>query len=157
MTRIFTFILSVVFCFMAAAKTSNEVIRDIRANNKAFTIRLNRLAIALLPGLRDGIWKSAASNIHSGTIVMVDGGDEDTKKKFLKSVSQLDTCTYQSLVSVNDADGEAVQMFGRMKNENIRELLIVVASDGDCTLIRLKGKITKAGIKNLIGIKNRNK
>ena len=40
----------------ATAKTSNEVIRDIRSNNKTVTIRFNRLTAMLLPGMRDGIW-----------------------------------------------------------------------------------------------------
>ena len=40
-------------CLAGTAKTSNEVIRDIRTNNKALTIRFNKLMMALLPDLKD--------------------------------------------------------------------------------------------------------
>ena len=128
-------------CLAGTAKTSNEVIRDIRTNNKALTIRFNKLMMALLPDLKDE---------SSGTIVTVEDGGEKARRSFLESVSELDTCKYQPFVSVNDEDGETVQIFGRMKKGYIREVLVVVASDDDCTLIRLKGKLTQEDIREII-------
>ena len=151
MKRIFALIVfAAVLCTMGTAKTSNEVIREIRTNNKAFTIRFNKLIMALLPGLKDGAFSEAMGHIRSGTIVTVEDGGEKAKRSFMKSVSELDTCVYQPLVIVNDEDGETVRIFGRMKKESIREVLLVVTSDEDCTLIRLKGKLTKKDIRKMI-------
>ncbi len=137
----------------AAAKTSNEVIRDIRADGKAFTVRLNRLTMALLPGLADGALKGAMHHIRSGTIVTIDGGGEASKRKFLECVAQLDTCVYLPLARVCDEDG-TVQLFGRMKNGSIRELLVAVADGDDCTLVRLKGRLTQEDVQRILGNKD---
>lgn len=102
-------------CLTGTAKTSNEVIRDIRANNKALTIRFNKLMMALLPDLNDEAFGEAMGHISSGTIVTVEDGGEKARRSFMESVSELDTCKYQPFVSVNDEDGETVQIFGRMK------------------------------------------
>ena len=110
--------LAATLCLAAAAKTSNEVIRDIRADGKAFTVRLNR-----------------------------------SKRKFLECVAQLDTCVYLPLARVCDEDG-TVQLFGRMKNGSIRELLVAVADGDDCTLVRLKGKLTQEDVQRMVGNKN---
>ena len=136
-------------CLADTAKTSNEVIRDIRTNNKALTIRFNKLMMALLPDLKDEFGE-AMGHISSGTIVTVEDGGEKARRSFMESVSELDTCKYQPFVSVNDEDGETVQIFGRMKKGYIREVLVVVASDDDCALIRLKGKLTQEDIREII-------
>ena len=151
MKRIFALIMfAAAFCITGTAKTSNEVIRDIRTNNKALTIRFNKLMMALLPDLKDEAFGEAMGHISSGTIVTVEDGGEKARRSFLESVSELDTCKYQPFVSVNDEDGETVQIFGRMKKGYIREVLVVVASDDDCTLIRLKGKLTQEDIRKIV-------
>lgn len=154
MKRTFTLImLAATLSLAAAAKTSNEVIRDIRADGKAFTVRLNRLTMALLPGLADGALKGAMHHIRSGTIVTIDGGGEASKRKFLECVAQLDTCVYLPLARVCDEDG-TVQLFGRMKNGSIRELLVAVADGDDCTLVRLKGRLTQEDVQRILGNKD---
>lgn len=145
--------LAATLCLTAAAKTSNEVIRDIRTDDKAFTVRLNWLTKTLLPGLADGALKGAMHHIRSGTIVTIDDGGEASKRKFLECVAQLDTCVYLPLARVCDEE-ETVQLFGRMKNGSIRELLVAVADDADCTLVRLKGRFTKEDVQRMLGNKN---
>ena len=75
----------------ATAKTSNEVIRDIRSNNKTVTIRFNRLTAMLLPGMRDGIWTKAMRHVRSGTIVTTEDGGEAARQSFAECVARLDT------------------------------------------------------------------
>ena len=153
MKRTFALImLAATLCLAAAAKTSNEVIRDIRADDKAFTVRLNWLTTTLLSGFADGALKGAMHHIRSGTIVTIDDGREASKRKFLECVAQLDTCVYLPLARICDEDG-AVQLFGRMKNGSIRELLVAVADDADCTLVRLKGRFTKEDVQRMLGNK----
>ena len=144
--------LAATLCLAAAAKTSNEVIRDIRTDDKAFTVRLNWLTKTLLPGLADGALKGAMHHIRSGTIVTIDDG-EASKRKFLECVAQLDTCVYLPLARVCDEE-ETVQLFGRMKNGSIRELLVAVADGDDCTLVRLKGRFTKEDVQRMLGNKD---
>ena len=49
---------------------------------------------------------------------------------------------YETLVQVND-EGEKVRILAKSKNDVIRELLIVCTGNGDCTLVQLKGKVSK--------------
>lgn len=140
----------------ATAKTSNEVIRDIRSNNKTVTIRFNRLTAMLLPGMRDGIWTKAMRHVRSGTIVTTEDGGEAARLSFAECVARLDTAVYRPLARVNDENGETMQLIGRMKNDCIRELLIVVTGCDDCTLIQLKGKLTRRDIQKMMTDKTDN-
>lgn len=140
----------------ATAKTSNEVIRDIRSNNKTVTIRFNRPTAMLLPGMRDGIWTKAMRHVRSGTIVTTEDGGEAARQSFAECVARLDNAVYRPLARVNDEDGETMQLIGRMKNDCIRELLIVVTGCDDCTLIRLKGKLTRRDIQRMMTDKTDN-
>lgn len=69
-----------------------------------------------------------------------------------KSICELDPDTYQTLTSVTD-DDETVQLIGKIRNDTVKELLIVVTDGGDATLIRLKGNFTKSDIQNIIDYK----
>ena len=90
------------------------------------------------------------------------GNDSDAKlaRKF-KSIRILDleACStsinaqrikdYETLVQVND-EGEKVHILAKSKNDVIRELLIVCTGNGDCTLVQLKGKVSKEKIAKLL-------
>ena len=85
------------------------------------------------------------------------GNDSDAKlaRKF-KSIRILDleACSqrikdYETLVHVND-EGEKVHILAKSKNDVIRELLIVCTGNGDCTLVQLKGKVSKEKIAKLL-------
>ena len=56
---------------------------------------------------------------------------------------------YETLVQVND-EGEKVHILAKSKNDVIRELLIVCTGNGDCTLVQLKGKVSKEKIAKLL-------
>jgi hypothetical protein len=56
---------------------------------------------------------------------------------------------YQELIRIND-EGEKVHILAKSKNDVIRELLIVCTGNGDCTLVQLKGKVSKEKIAKLL-------
>ncbi len=152
MKKVLTFIISTALCLSVSAKTSNEVMRDIRHNNKTITIRFNKLTLAMIPDLHDDLWRPALRHIHSGTIIVIECEDGNAGKSIQKSICELDPDTYQTLTSVTD-DDETVQLIGKIRNDTVKELLIVVTDGGDATLIRLKGNFTKSDIQNIIDYK----
>ena len=54
-------------------------------------------------------------------------------------------------------DGERIHIQMRMKKEVIRELLIAIIEDDECSLIQVNGKIRKQDIAQLINDQTTNK
>lgn len=149
MKKFLTFMIFTALCLFVSAKTSNEVMRDIRHNNKTMTIRFNKLMLAMMPDLHDDLWKPALRHIRSGTIIIIDDEDDDAGKSIQKSIDELDDDTYQALTSIT-YDDETVQLIGKIRNDTVKELLIVITDGGDGILIRLKGNLTKDDIQKII-------
>ena len=76
------------------------------------------------------------------------------KERFSKKINAQRIKDYETLVQVND-EGEKVHILAKSKNDVIRELLIVCTGNGDCTLVQLKGKVSKEKIAKTTG-KRRN-
>ena len=71
------------------------------------------------------------------------------KEKKKKKINAQRIKDYETLVQVND-EGEKVHILAKSKNDVIRELLIVCTGNGDCTLVQLKGKVSKEKIAKLL-------
>ena len=71
------------------------------------------------------------------------------KERFSKKINAQRIKDYETLVQVND-EGEKVHILAKSKNDVIRELLIVCTGNGDCTLVQLKGKVSKEKIAKLL-------
>ena len=71
------------------------------------------------------------------------------KERFSKKINAQRIKGYETLVQVND-EGEKVRILAKSKNDVIRELLIVCTGNGDCTLVQLKGKVSKSKIAKLL-------
>lgn len=71
------------------------------------------------------------------------------KERFGKRVDASNLKGYESLMQVND-DGDKVHLLIKSKKDKIRELLIVCTGNGDCTLVQMKGKVSKEDIARLL-------
>ena len=61
------------------------------------------------------------------------------QERFAAKIEQLKLEGYEPLLVVKD-DGSRVRMWGKMKGEKIKELLIGVSGD-EATLVRIKGNL----------------
>ena len=79
---------------------------------------------------------------------------KNVQERFNKKINAQQIEGYETLVQVND-EGEKVRILAKSKNDVIRELLIVCTGNGDCTLVQMKGKVSKPKNSQTIG-KRRN-
>jgi hypothetical protein len=74
--------------------------------------------------------------------------DEAFKSKFDKAVRSLKDEAYETMLTANE-DGERVKILVKLKDEMIREL-VVVSSGNSQALIRIKGKIKPSDIERVV-------
>lgn len=89
------------------------------------------------------------SRIHSVRVLDLEDCDNDVKKDFIKETRNFNTSGYEPMIHVNDS-GEKVTILTKTKQDIIREMLILVSSPDDYTLVQLKGEINQDDIDNLI-------
>jgi hypothetical protein len=100
--------------------------------------------------------KEIASKIRSAKILDLDECSPDVKQRFSRQFEALSNNGYETLMQMNE-DGERIHIQMRMKKEVIRELLIAIIEDDECSLIQVNGKIRKQDIAQLINDQTTNK
>ena len=100
--------------------------------------------------------KEIASKIRSAKILDLDECSPDVKQRFSRQFEALSNNGYETLMQMNE-DGERIHIQMRMKKEVIRELLIAIIEDDECSLIQVNGKIRKQDIAQLINNQTTNK
>lgn len=90
-----------------------------------------------------------ARKFKSIRILDLEACSTSVKERFSKKINAQRIKDYETLVQVND-EGEKVHILAKSKNDVIRELLIVCTGNGDCTLVQLKGKVSKEKIAKLL-------
>ena len=89
-------------------------------------------------------------------IKVLDLGDCSTevKNRFQQSVKKMNAKGYEELVRAKD-DGEDVRILTKMDKKFIRDVIIAVSGDDDCSLIQLDGKFLLDDIMNIIKEENK--
>lgn len=72
----------------------------------------------------------------------------EVKDNFSKKVKKLKDDKYETLVRSNE-DGENTQVLVKIKDEAIREL-VVITTGSDCCLVRIKGKFKQSDVASLV-------
>lgn len=93
--------------------------------------------------------KEIASKIHSAKVLNLDECSPEVQQRFARHFKALSNNGYETLMQMNE-DGEHIHIQMRMKKEVIRELLIAIMEDGECSLVQVNGKIRKKDIAQLI-------
>lgn len=81
-------------------------------------------------------------------VLNFDSCEQSLKDNVRKAIRSIDDRDYEVLVSVKD-DGEQMKVLSKMKDDHIRELVILSTGD-DPALIRIRGKIKPSDIEELI-------
>ena len=81
-------------------------------------------------------------------VLNFDSCEQSVKDNVRKAIRSIDEREYEILVSVKE-DKEQLKVLSRMKDDYIRELVIVNTGD-DPALIRIRGKIKPSDIQELI-------
>ena len=87
--------------------------------------------------------------ISSVRVLDLEDSPKDVVKRFNEEVENLSLNGYETWMQVRE-DGENVRIMAKMKEDVVRELLVLTTGKGDCALVMVKGKIRKEDIQAVI-------
>lgn len=154
---VFTLLL-VLGCQISLAQNSAALFNEFRREKNAEYVSASPFLMFIgkmfYPYNDEG--KEIASKIRSAKILDLDECSPDVKQRFSRQFEALSNNGYETLMQMNE-DGERIHIQMRMKKEVIRELLIAIIEDDECSLIQVNGKIRKQDIAQLINDQTTNK
>lgn len=126
---------------MSQAQTVNEIFREFRGEEDAVCMKVPWLPIKLIGLFADDGAGQIAARINSVRIMDLSECPAQVQERFAAKMEQLKLEGYEPLLVVKD-DGSSVKMWGQMKGEKIKELLIGVSGDdNEPALICIKGNL----------------
>jgi hypothetical protein len=93
-------------------------------------------------------WFTETMGVHGIEVISLDACDHRTKARFNTAVNKLKDPDYETMIQAN-SKGERVKIMVKIKNETIREL-VIVSSGNDSALIRIKGKIKPSDVEKVV-------
>ena len=124
---------------VSQAQTVNEIFREFRGEEDAVCMKVPWLPIKLIGLFADDGAGQIAARINSVRIMDLSECPAQVQERFAAKMEQLKQEGYEPLLVVKD-DGSSVKMWGQMKGEKIKELLIGVSGDdNEPALICIKG------------------
>lgn len=87
--------------------------------------------------------------VKSIKVLNMEKCNEESKERFKKKTSALTQNGYETLLKVND-EGENVSVLSKIQKEKIKEVLIIVTDENECSLIQIKANLQMEDINRLI-------
>ncbi len=87
--------------------------------------------------------------INSVQVLDLEDSPKNVQERFAKEVKKLKLNGYETWIQVKE-DGKIVKIVAKVKDEMVRELLILQVGDDGCTLVLMKGKIKRNEIQAVI-------
>ena len=87
--------------------------------------------------------------INSVQVLDLEESPKEVQERFAKEVKKLKLNGYETWIQVME-DGETVKIVAKVKDDMVRELLILQAGDDGCALVLMKGKIKRNDIQAAI-------
>lgn len=126
---------------MSQAQTVDGIFREFRGEEDAVCMKVPWLPIKLIGLFADDEAGQIASRINSIRVMDLSDCPTQVQERFAAKMERLKLKGYEPLLVVKD-DGSRVRMWGKMKGEKIKELLIGVSGDdNEPALIRIKGNL----------------
>ena len=126
---------------MSQAQTVDGIIREFRSEEDAVCVKVPWLPVKLVGLFADDEAGRVIRHISSIRVLDLSDCSQQVQERFAAKMEQLKLEGYEPLLVVKD-DGSSVKMWGKMKGEKIKELLIGVSGDdNEPALIRIKGNL----------------
>lgn len=126
---------------MSQAQTVDGIIREFRREEDAVCVRVPWLPVKLVGLFADDEAGRVIRHISSIRVLDLSDCSQQVQERFAAKMEQLKLEGYEPLLVVKD-DGSSVKMWGKIKGEKIKELLIGVSGDdNEPALIRIKGDL----------------
>ncbi len=133
-----------------SAKDGDKLFDEFRKEERAEYQHVPKMLLRM--GSLFGKKDMEGLEISSVKVLSLEDCDEKVKSRFVKELKSLESDGYETLVNVKD-EGDRVRLFGKVKKDVIREMLIFAHTDGgDCAAVLLKGKISMDRIADASGM-----
>lgn len=87
--------------------------------------------------------------INSVRVLDLEESPKNVQERFAKEVDKLKLNGYETWIQAKE-DGETVKIVAKVKDEVVRELLVLQTGEGNCALVMIKGKIKREDIQAVI-------
>ena len=87
--------------------------------------------------------------INSVQVLDLEESPKEVQERFAKEVKKLNLNGYETWIQAKE-DGETVKIVAKVKDDVVRELLILSTGDDNCALVLMKGKIKREDIQAII-------
>ncbi len=138
-----------IVCQTTFAQSTDAIFAEFKKESCAESGCISPLLMAFGRMFMDSDAPKAAKNICSMKVLDLEECPDNVKERFIRRLNDLSREGYETLIQTQQ-DGEKVRIMTKKKNNVIRELLIVCTGQGDCTLIQMNGKIKKENIAELV-------
>lgn len=122
------------------AQTVDGLFREFRGEENATCVNLPWLPLKLLGLFVDDEAGQIVKRISSIRVLEVSDCSREVQERLASKLQTLKMDDYEPLIVVKD-EGSHVRMWGKMKDDAIKELVIGVSDDGDAVLCHIKGKL----------------
>lgn len=155
---VFTLLIMLLGCQASPAQNAATLFDEFRREKNAEYVSVSPflMFIGKMFCNYDGEGKEIASKIHSAKVLDLDGCPPETRQRFARQFESLTHNGYETLMQIND-DGERIHIQMRMEKDVVRELLIAIMEDNECSLVQVNGKIRKQDIARLVNEQTTNK
>ena len=123
------------------AQTVNELFREFRGEENAACVELPWLPLRLLGLFVDDEAGQIVKLISSIRVLEVSDCSREVQDRLASKLQTLKMDDYEPLIVVKD-DDNLVRMWGKMKDETVKELVVGVSGDGDAVLCHIKGRLS---------------
>lgn len=87
--------------------------------------------------------------IDSVTVLDLEESPKEVQERFAKEVKKLDLNGYETWIQAKE-DGQNVKIIAKVKDDVVRELLVLSTGNDNCALVIMKGKIKREDIQAII-------
>ena len=122
------------------AQTVDGLFREFRGEENATCVNLPWLPLKLLGLFADDEAGQIVKRISSIRVLEVSDCSREVQERLASKLQTLKMDDYEPLIVVKD-EGSHVRMWGKMKDDTIKELVIGVSGDGDAVLCYIKGDL----------------
>ena len=122
------------------AQTVDGLFREFRGEENATCVNLPWLPLKLLGLFADDEAGQIVKRISSIRVLELSDCSREVQERLASKLQTLKMDDYEPLIVVKD-EGSHVRMWGKMKDDTIKELVIGVSGDGDAVLCYIKGDL----------------
>ncbi len=133
-----------------SAQSLYRSFKDIKGVENVFLPHIVFTAIKNIGGI-DPETRTLLSHIRSIRVMNLEECNDDVRQHFLKKTELLNTSGYQELVRTHSDDEHSLVLL-KMKDEKIKELVVLNAEPKECSMVIIKCNITPEVVQKLLDV-----